>query len=115
MSRATTFVWSVHDDVPSDDARVVDAGLGSFNESAAPVRDSRPLGCFARTLAGLVVGGAVGRTWGECCELMQLWVEPACRRQGVGTGLSAREPASCLKPQEAPPCGELLHYTPARG
>jgi N-acetylglutamate synthase-like GNAT family acetyltransferase len=90
MSAARTFIWSVHDDLPADDARVVDSGLGAFNESAAPVADSRPLSCFARTLGGLVVGGAVGRTWGECCELLQLWVEPECRRRGVGTGLVQR-------------------------
>jgi ribosomal protein S18 acetylase RimI-like enzyme len=30
-----------------------------------------------------VIGGAVGRTWGGCCELLQLWVHRDHR--GVGT------------------------------
>jgi ribosomal protein S18 acetylase RimI-like enzyme len=46
-----------------------------------------PLACFARLPCGAVVGGAVGRTWGECCELQQLWVDEARRRQGIGADL----------------------------
>jgi ribosomal protein S18 acetylase RimI-like enzyme len=34
-----------------------------------------------------VVGGAVGRTWGTCCELQQVWVDPAYRHRGIGTRL----------------------------
>jgi N-acetylglutamate synthase-like GNAT family acetyltransferase len=33
---------------------------------------------------GEVVGGAIGRTWGECCELQQLWVSAEHRHRGVG-------------------------------
>jgi ribosomal protein S18 acetylase RimI-like enzyme len=47
----------------------------------------RPLSAFARLASGEVVGGAVGRTWGGCCELQQLWVHPAHRRRGLGTRL----------------------------
>jgi GNAT superfamily N-acetyltransferase len=85
---------SVHDDVPPDAARVVDDGLGAFNASAAPLHEVRGLSCFARDASGAVVGGAVGRTWGLCCELQQLWVVPALRRRGLGvrlvTGFEAR-------------------------
>jgi catechol 2,3-dioxygenase-like lactoylglutathione lyase family enzyme/ribosomal protein S18 acetylase RimI-like enzyme len=83
-------LWTVHDGAPPDEARIVDQGLDSFNHAAAPVGDSTPLCCFARTLAGLVVGGAVGRTWGACCELLQLWVDPECRRRGIGSELVRR-------------------------
>ena len=31
--------------------------------------------------------GAVGRRWGECAELQQLWVRPDLRRQGLGARL----------------------------
>ncbi len=47
----------------------------------------QPLACFARRASGELVGGAVGRTWGTCCELQQLWVEPGQRRQGIGARL----------------------------
>jgi ribosomal protein S18 acetylase RimI-like enzyme len=87
MDPAPDIALTLHDDVPRDDWRVVDQGLGASNDAAAPLHEVRPLSCFARTRAGRVVGGAIGRTWGECCELLQLWVEPAYRERGVGTRL----------------------------
>lgn len=78
---------SVHDDVPAEPARVVDDGLDAFNLSAAPLHEVRGLSCFARDVSGAVVGGAVGRTWGLCCELQQLWVAAAWRRKGLGARL----------------------------
>ena len=83
----TSLVFSCHDDVPAEAGDVVDQGLGDANAAAAPLHEVRPLSCFARTPSGDVVGGAVGRTWGACCELQQLWVAPAHRRQGVGARL----------------------------
>lgn len=84
---AATTTLSVHDDLPQPAWRIVDQGLGDSNEAAAPLHEVRPLSCFARSAGGEVVGGAVGRTWGECCELQQLWVRPDCRRQGLGARL----------------------------
>lgn len=78
---------TLHDDLPRDDARVVDEGLGASNEAAAPLHEVQPLSCFARLADGRVIGGAVGRTWGRCCELQQLWVDPAHRGQGLGKRL----------------------------
>ena len=77
---------STHDSYPEETA-LVDRGLGEANDAAAPLHEVRPLSCFARTETGLVVGGAVGRWWGQCCELQQLWVEPSYRRRGIGTQL----------------------------
>ena len=75
---------TVHNDVPSEEGGLVDVGLGKSNEAAAPLHQVSPLSCFAREPSGLVVGGAVGRTWGTCCELQQLWVDQSHRRQGIG-------------------------------
>ncbi|MFO1217179.1 MAG: GNAT family N-acetyltransferase [Burkholderiaceae bacterium] len=79
-----------HDDPPAADAAVVDEGIGESNAAAAPLHDVRPLGCFARDASGAAVGGAVGRTWGECAELQQLWVAPSCRGRGIGRALVLR-------------------------
>lgn len=78
---------SRHDDLPAAETRVVDTGLGDANDAAAPLHEVRPLACFARLPSGEVIGGAVGRTWGACCELQQLWVSPAHRRRGLGARL----------------------------
>jgi ribosomal protein S18 acetylase RimI-like enzyme len=87
----------VAEEIDAAAAGIVDRGLGEFNESAAPLHDVRPLACFARTPEGSVIGGVVGRTWGLCAELQQLWVERAHRRRGIASQLvrafeaSARE------------------------
>jgi RimJ/RimL family protein N-acetyltransferase len=77
---------TLHDAIPAEDAAIVDQGLDDANHAAAPLGDVRGLAVFARQ-GERVVGGAVGRTWGACCELQQLWVAPASRRTGLGTRL----------------------------
>ena len=78
---------SEHDDLPAAEAAVVDAGLDASNAAAAALDGVRPLSCFVRGPSGEVIGGAVGRTWGACCESQQLWVDPGQRRQGLGARL----------------------------
>ena len=91
-------VFTPHEDTPPADAAVVDAGLTAFNAAAAPLHEVQALSCFARTPTGEVLGGAVGRTWGLCCELQQLWVREDLRRQGVGARLLREfEQQACLR------------------
>jgi GNAT superfamily N-acetyltransferase len=78
---------SSHDNYPSEECALVDQGLGKSNEAAAPLHEVQAICCFARGPSGQVVGGAVGRRWGACCELQQLWVEPTYRRQSIGSSL----------------------------
>jgi ribosomal protein S18 acetylase RimI-like enzyme len=87
MPATENLAYTVHDDLPPEESRLVDEGLGIANDQAAPLHEVRPLSCFARAGSNAVVGGALGRTWGPCCELQQLWVEPAHRRQGIATRL----------------------------
>jgi GNAT superfamily N-acetyltransferase len=79
--------FEVHDTVPSAAGDIVDAGLGAANDAAAPLHEVRPLSCFARDPAAEVIGGAIGRTWGDCCELQQLWVRDTWRRRGIASQL----------------------------
>jgi ribosomal protein S18 acetylase RimI-like enzyme len=75
-------------DAPSEaSVLAIDAGLERHNQSAAPLAEVKPLASFASEPSGRIVGGAVGRTWGQCCELLQLWVEPERRASGVGSRL----------------------------
>ena len=87
MPTADGVSYTVHDDLPREESRIVDTGLGIANEQAAPLHEVRSLSCFARTASKQVIAGAVGRTWGPCCELQQLWVEPTYRHRGIGTRL----------------------------
>lgn len=73
---------------PSPDwIRAVDDGLDAYNHEAASVADVMQLAAFATDAHGRVVGGAVGRTWGRCCELQQLWVDGSQRNAGIGSRL----------------------------
>jgi GNAT superfamily N-acetyltransferase len=83
----TPYRITVHDEPDLAAAGVVDSGLGEANGAAAPLHEVRPLACFARDADGVVVGGAVGRRWGACAELQQLWVRADLRRQGLGAQL----------------------------
>ncbi len=85
MTTELSFV--VHDVAPLDASQLIDAGLGAANEESAPIEDVRRLSCFAHLPGGEIVGGAIGRTWGSCCEIQQLWVERGHRRQGIATRL----------------------------
>ena len=75
-------------DVPSPEAlAAVDAGLSRHNDDGPALAHVRRLCVFATADDGRVVGGAVGRSWGECCELQQLWVSEALRGQGLARRL----------------------------
>ena len=80
-------VFSTSDTPPDDSVLVVDSGLEEYNLSVAPLSEVKRLASFATDPSGHIVGGAVGRTWGRCCELLQLWVEPKFRSTGVGSRL----------------------------
>jgi len=86
----TNLEWDVLDDMPAAESGIVESGLSVSNHASAPLRDVRGLSVFARRPAGDVVGGAVGRTWGACCELRILWVDESLRKQGIGAGLVRR-------------------------
>lgn len=79
--------FSASDSPPEELLHAVDAGLEAHNHAAAPLTDVTPMAVFATEPSGKVVGGAVGRTWGRCCELLQLWVAPEYRTSGVGSRL----------------------------
>lgn len=58
-----------------------------FNSSATGITGGSWLAVFVRDEAGRLIGGICGSAWGESVELRQVWVDPAWRRQGLGTQL----------------------------
>jgi len=82
-------VYVTWDEPPEDSLRAVDAGLEAHNYAVAPLGEVSQLAVFAGEASGRVAGGAVGRTWGRCCELLQLWVDPELQGAGIGSRLLA--------------------------
>jgi ribosomal protein S18 acetylase RimI-like enzyme len=80
-------VWEQTDAPAAADVASIDDGLETSNRTAADLASVRPLACFARLASGELIGGAIARTWGECCELQQLWVDHSHRRRGIGRRL----------------------------
>jgi GNAT superfamily N-acetyltransferase len=86
---AMSLRYSVQELADRADLARVDDGIDAFNHREPELRQVRPLAVLARDDHASVVAGAVGRTWGECAELQQLWVQESDRRQGVGRRLMA--------------------------
>jgi ribosomal protein S18 acetylase RimI-like enzyme len=82
--------FSTFADPPEAMAAAVEQGLDDHNAVVAPIDGVRPLAVFATGSASEVVGGAIGRTWGGCCELKRLWVKKASRGSGIGSELVRR-------------------------
>ena len=66
---------------------IVGQGLDAFNTKSAPLHQVAPLSCIATNDLGRVIGGAIGRTWGDMAELQQLWVCEESRNLGIGCRL----------------------------
>ena len=66
---------------------MVDAGLDEYNRASSTIDEVRTLHVIATDNDGNVNGGALGRTWGQCCELQQLWVKLEERGNSIGTQL----------------------------
>ncbi|MGH9235678.1 MAG: GNAT family N-acetyltransferase [Acidimicrobiales bacterium] len=87
-------------------------GLSSTGELSGPSSspsgsgDRRILAIFVRD-AGRVVAGISGWTWGDCCELQNLWVEPSLRGGGLATRLIAAAEAEAATRGSS----QTVHFT----
>jgi N-acetylglutamate synthase-like GNAT family acetyltransferase len=82
-------VFSVDGGAQAADLQTVDSGLDAHNRAEPELAHVEDLHVLARSPAGVVVGGAIGRTWGRCCELLQLWVREDERGRGAARRLMA--------------------------
>lgn len=79
------------------DVSFLEDRLYEFNAGTTGISDGRLLGVFLRDESGNIVAGAAGHTWGETCELRQVWVAASARGRGLGRGLMAEVEAEAVR------------------
>jgi GNAT superfamily N-acetyltransferase len=94
-----------HDPDPLD-VEFLETQIRREASAATGLGDEAELAIFVRD-AGAVVAGISGWTWGDCCELQSLWVEPRLRGRGLATRLIAAAEAEAL----ARGCTQTVHFT----
>src|SRR6478736_1655555 len=85
------------EDPSSADVEFLEDRLYEFNAGATGIADGRLLGVFLRDESRNIVAGAAGHTWGETCELRQVWVAPAVRGRGLGRRLIEEAEAEAVR------------------
>ena len=94
-----------HDPDPLD-VEFLETQIRREASAATGLGDELELAIFVRD-AGRVVAGISGWTWGDCCELQSLWVEPSLRGRGLATRLIAAAEAEAA----ARGCTQTVHFT----
>jgi ribosomal protein S18 acetylase RimI-like enzyme len=73
---------------PADVAFLEDS-INDFNFERTGTWDAALLAAFVRDPEERIVAGIYGWTWGGCCDIRYLWVDPAHRGRGHGRSLLA--------------------------
>lgn len=71
----------------SADIEFLEDRLYEFNAGTTGIGGGRSLGVFLRDESKNIVAGVAGHTWGETCELRQVWVAAPVRGRGFGRRL----------------------------
>ena len=88
------------------DVEFLELQIRRESSAAMGLGDEVDLAIFVRD-ADTVVAGISGWTWGDCCELQNLWVDPDLRGRGLATRLLAAAEAEAA----ARGCTQTVHFT----
>ena len=88
------------------DLEVLEAEIRREASLATGLGEEVDLAIFVRD-GGQVVAGIAGWTWGDCCELQSLWVQPDLRGRGLATQLLLAAEAEAA----ARGCSQTVHFT----
>ena len=106
MTKRVAVEFHVEDDPDPFDIQFLETQIRREASAAIGLGDEVELAIFVRD-AGTVVAGISGWTWGDCCELQSLWVEPSLRGRGLATRLIAAAEAEAA----ARGCTQTVHFT----
>ena len=98
--------FHVEDDPDPLDIEFLETQIRRQASAATGLGDEVELAIFVRD-AGKVVAGISGWTWGDCCELQNLWVDPSLRGRWLGARLLAAAEAEAA----ARGCTQTVHFT----
>ena len=85
------------EDPSSSEIEFLEDRLYEFNTGATGIDGGRTIGVFLRDDSRNIVAGATGYTWGEVCELRQVWVTADLRSRGVGRRLMKEAEAEAVR------------------
>src|SRR5262245_5705042 len=98
--------FEVEDHPASLDLEFLAAQVRRDASARTGLGDGVELAIFVRE-GGKVVAGIAGWTWGDSCELENLWVEPSLRGRWLGSRLLAAAEAEAA----ARGCTQTVHFT----
>jgi GNAT superfamily N-acetyltransferase len=98
--------FHVEEDPDPRDIDVLEAQIRRAASAATGLGDAVELAIFVRE-GGKVVAGISGWTWGDSCELQNLWVDPRLRGRWLGAQLLAAAEAEAA----ARGCTQTVHFT----
>ncbi len=96
----------VEDDPSPDDLAFLETQIRREASARTGLGDEVELAIFVRE-DGRIVAGVSGWTWGDCCELTSLWVDPDHRGRWLGPRLLAAAEAEAA----ARGCTQTIHFT----
>ena len=98
--------FSVETDPDPRDLEFLETQIRREASAAMGLGDEAELAIFVRD-AGRIVAGVSGWSWGDCCELQSLWVDPSLRGRWLGTRLIAAAEAEAARRG----CSQTVHFT----
>jgi GNAT superfamily N-acetyltransferase len=98
--------FHVEDHPDPGDIEFLEMQIRREASTAMELGDEAELAIFVRE-DGKVIAGISGWTWGDCCELQSLWVDPVHRGRRLGLQLlAAAEEAAASRG-----CTQTVHFT----